>query len=141
MARQTQHIIDCEQAFALAATPIGLRQTLRQRAIGGAATRIGNHLKAALRDQPCAGHIAQSCLFGGGMTAHHTGQRVAVGQTDGAITESGGGFDHFLRMRCAVQKTEIGDCRQLGKPRPAHGNTPCMNQRGLSLSRSYSPSR
>ena len=73
MARQPQHIVHTQQTFTLAPTPIGLCQTLRQRAISGTAARIGNHLKATLRNQSRAGQIAQTRLLGCCMAAHHTG--------------------------------------------------------------------
>jgi hypothetical protein len=61
------------------------------------------------------------------MAPHNARQRIAIGQADGAIAQSGGRLDHFLRMRGAVQKTEIRNRRQLCKAcfwqSGPHGNT------------------
>jgi hypothetical protein len=134
---QRFNVFYLQQALAFHSAPVAPRQTLRQGGIGRAVARIAHRFEVALRDQTGTGHKTNARLTRGNMAAHNTGQRVAVGKPDGLIAKMRGALHHFLRMRAALQKTEIRNRRQLGKARifTAHGNTPCMNQRTRPVSR------
>ena len=73
------------------------------------------------------------------MGADGSRQRVAVGNADGGMAETGRRRHQLLRMRAAAQEAEIAGDGKLGEGTRrfhVHANTPWTNQRGAAPSRS-----
>ena len=121
-------ILEVEPAFALRSPAFAERQQPAQAAIGRAVGRIAEQAGRVGEVEARADDEAQPGLFGGRMGAHDTGERIAVGDRDGAVAQFERPGNQFLGMRGAFQEAEIARHLQFGIA--AHAKSPCMNQCG-----------
>src|SRR5579863_3684666 len=86
--RVIKKIVEIEKAFALLGPEIAGRQQTREPPVTGAILRIGENIRRAVgKDEPRARRDAQGAdvlfvLARKNMGAHHTGERIAVGDAD-----------------------------------------------------------
>ncbi len=101
-------------ARAFLGAALAARQQAAQPAIGGAVGREAEQARRVRQIEAAADDEAEVELLGGGMGAHHAGERVAVGDGDGAVAELARAQHQLGRMRGAAQEGEIGGDLQLG---------------------------
>ena len=143
-------IIEPQYAPALVGPHIADRQQPRQPPPSLAVFGISHNIRrtigkdqAATRDQPKAlrKRILHLRLFDRDPRAHHAGNAIAVGNTNGAQAKRGGLQHHIGGMRCPAQEGVIGRCDQLRIDGVlSHANNPCRYQIGVSVSE-YRPWR
>src|SRR5579862_494484 len=112
-----KNVVDGWMAFAftnLLWPAVAGGEQAAEAAVSLAVCRISQHFKTVGGDKPRADKQLDIAIFGLGISAHHTGERVAVSDADACQSEFNGGVDHFLRMRGAAQEREIGGDGELG---------------------------
>ena len=71
---------------------------------------------------------ANAGFFGRRVRTYDASQRVPIGDADGGKLQLGRLAHHFMGVRRAAQKREVGAGDKFGKR--AHANSPCTYQRG-----------
>ena len=125
--------------LALLCRKFAFAEQLAEPSIGGAVTRIGQNVRRVVgKYQPRADqqlrlvtHALPVAVFAIG--AHHTGQRVVIGDADGIEAVFAGTPHEFVRMRRPAQEREIAGDADFRID--DHANSPCRNQRKLTTSR------
>ena len=125
--RMVEDIVPGDQAFALGDGAAAARDQPRETAIGGPVGGEGEQALAAVEVEPGADHDAKAEFLRLGMSAHHAGQRIAVGDGDGGVLEQRRLGDEFFRQGGAFEKRE--GCAHMKLGIGAHGNTPWRYQR------------
>ena len=107
-------IVPCEHAFALGRASASRGDEAGERAVavpgGGEAEQAG----AVLQVEPGARDEVEAGALGGLVGADDPGQRVAVGQGEGAVAEFGRAFDHLLGVRGAPQEGKVAGDLEFG---------------------------
>jgi hypothetical protein len=91
----------CQTTFAFAnflGPLVAVSEQAAEAAVSFAVRRISQHFKAVDGDKPRADKKFDAAVFSLCISAHHAGERVAVGDADGGKPELAGGGDHLLRM-------------------------------------------
>ncbi|MCY1223277.1 hypothetical protein D9M72_353980 [compost metagenome] len=124
-----------ERAGALLGAQVSSTQHPAEIAPAAAIAGIGKHVGQIFRKgEPRAGLEGVFLHLGLRMRAHHTGNRIAVGNAKAANVKTARRNHHLARMRRAFEEGEIrpGADLEIGDS-VAHAKTPCMNQRGGAL--------
>ena len=110
-----QEIRQPQNTVALLGTTLAQSQETRQPAPGGAILRISENVRRAVgEDEPRADRDADTCFLRLGMSPHHAGDRVAVGDAEAREPELLRAIDQLFRMRGTAQKGKIGGDGKLG---------------------------
>ena len=111
-------------------------QQLAEPAIGGTVARIDQDVGRAVDENEARADQKLWLVLDLGVIqflpgAHHTGQRVVIGNADRGNAELAGLMHIGARIGAAAQEGEIGGDADLGitgnVDRPVHANSPCTN--------------
>ena len=124
-----RHVLHMEHAAALGRAPLAESQQAAEAAVGGAVARIAEEREPAGEVEPRAGQEPQARRLRRNslrcdslrcdMSAHRTGEGVAVGDADGGEAERRRPLHQLLGVGGAAQEAEVAHRLQLGVGRQA----------------------